>query len=184
MDSDEWLTIERRVHESSPTAKLTKVHRIQNEVLWRLYQTRRDEMERMLSEPPLELEVWHGTASTNPEKIYKDKQDGFMMQLSSDGMWGKGIYFADKFSYSDDASGPHGRGFAYKTDGEKQLLLVKLLVGTMVNLPARSLKHPPDKQDGSETRYDSVQGHTQGSDVYIVYENKRAYPQYRVQYHT
>jgi O-acetyl-ADP-ribose deacetylase (regulator of RNase III) len=182
VDSLEWLDIERRVHETSPTATLTRVHRIQNEALWRLYQTRRDEMQRMLGEPPLELEVWHGTGTTNPEKIYKDKQDGFMMQLSRPGMWGKGIYFADKFSYSAEANG--GR-YAFQTGDEKQVMFVKLLAGAVeVMDPNRDLKHPPDKQDGSETRFDSVQGNTCGSDVYIVYENRRAYPQYRVQFHT
>lgn len=48
-----------------------------------------------------------------------------------------------------------------------------------------SLKVPPFKltQNGAEqVRYDSVQGFTGGSTVYITYENGRAYPSYLITY--
>jgi hypothetical protein len=34
----------------------------------------------------------------------------------------------------------------------------------------------------TRSRYDTVTGETQGSKVYIVYENGRAYPEYLVRY--
>lgn len=41
----------------------------------------------------------------------------------------------------------------------------------------------PDLLPGSQTeRYDSVQGHTNGSDVYMIYANKKAYPEYLITY--
>jgi hypothetical protein len=45
-----------------------------------------------------------------------------------------------------------------------------------------SLVKPPDKPSGG--RYDTVSGDTNGSKVYIVYENGRAYPEYLVTYTT
>ena len=44
-----------------------------------------------------------------------------------------------------------------------------------------SLKVCPDKPAGGG-RYDTVTGTTNGSKVYIVYENGRAYPEYLVTY--
>ena len=44
----------------------------------------------------------------------------------------------------------------------------------------RSLKMFPDKPGGG--RYDTVTGVTNGSKVYIVYENGRALPEYLVTY--
>ena len=74
-------------------------------------------------------------------------------------------------------------GYAYTKGGIKTLLLVKLLVGEAVAIPPnRDLVDAPDRCDGSGLRYDTVQGHTGGSDVFIVYQNGRAYPEYRVQY--
>ena len=62
-------------------------------------------------------------------------------------------------------------------------MLTKVLLGDVVNLPPdNDLKHPPEKQDGSGLRYDTVQGKTNGSDVFIIYENGRAYPEYCVRY--
>ncbi len=41
----------------------------------------------------------------------------------------------------------------------------------------------PDLLDGSEVdTYDSVQGHVVGSDVYIIYDDYRAYPEYLITY--
>jgi len=173
--SKEWNRIAGLFHETMPSATMTKVHRIQNNSLWRLYCSQKENMEVVSGKVPRENEVWHGTSETDPAAIYEDQQDGFMMQRSRDGMWGKGIYFAKKASYSDD--------YSHKTHGERQMLLVKLLVGDDVKLSSdNKIKHPPQKKDGSGLRYDTVTGHTSGSDVHVVYENKRAYPEYRVTY--
>lgn len=89
-------------------------------------------------------------------------------------MWGMGLYFAEKASYSN--------AYAFRTaQGQKSILLAKLLAGEEVHLQSDStLRMPPDKPDGR--RYDTVTGTTGGSKVYIVYENGRAYPEYLVTY--
>ena len=45
----------------------------------------------------------------------------------------------------------------------------------------RTLKEPPI-QPGTDKKYDSVKGNTKGSDVTMVYSNKKAYPQYLITY--
>ena len=48
----------------------------------------------------------------------------------------------------------------------------------------RSYKFPPEKTaiagNFAVERYDSIKGNTGGSDIYIVYENSRAYPDYLI----
>jgi hypothetical protein len=44
-----------------------------------------------------------------------------------------------------------------------------------------SLTMPP-LVEGSNLRFDSVKGNTGGSDVFMVYSNKKAYPNYLITY--
>ena len=114
---------------------------------------------------------WHGTGGRPASTIYEDRQDGFMMQFCTSGMWGRGLYFAENASYSN--------GYAHTAGGQKMFMLAKLLSGEEVNLPSNgSLTSPPP----DSVRYDTVTGTTGGSKVYIVYENGRAYPEYLVTY--
>ena len=62
------------------------------------------------------------------------------------------------------------------------MMLCDLLVGDATHIPSDSkLRFPPTKP-GLRTRFDTVTGYTNGSKVYIVYENGRAYPAYRLEY--
>ena len=45
-----------------------------------------------------------------------------------------------------------------------------------------SLKMPPLIEGKLDERYDSVNGSTGGSDVFMIYTNKKAYPEYLVSY--
>ena len=45
-----------------------------------------------------------------------------------------------------------------------------------------SLKMPPLIEGKSDQRYASVNGNTGGSDVFMIYTNKKAYPEYLVSY--
>ena len=67
----------------------------------------------------------------------------------------------------------------------KQLILAKVLTGvTYKSRPDSSLKKPPVKNvkallsTNSDTfvdeRYDSVSGHTNGSDIYVIYDHEKA----------
>eukprot|EP01048_Picozoa_sp_COSAG05_P011258 COSAG05_NODE_1050_length_6033_cov_2.478092_2_plen_61_part_00 len=58
---------------------------------------RRERMVRLSGgKDPNVVQCWHGTSKNDPRAIYEDAADGFMMQYSAAGMWGRGIYFADK----------------------------------------------------------------------------------------
>jgi hypothetical protein len=64
------------------------------------------------------------------------------------------------------------------------MFYAKVIIGdTKVMNPDKNLKMPPLKDPKIETvRYDSVKGHTGGSDVYMIYLINQAYPEYLITY--
>lgn len=86
-------------------------------------------------------------------------------------MWGRACYFAKNASYSQN--------YAFNVGGKKQFFLAEVLLGEVVPLPSQNLIKPPNKP-GSTVEYDSVQGHSNGSDVFMVYANQKCYPRYLV----
>ena len=117
--------------------------------------------------------LFHGTRSANPEEIYKDVDVAFDSRFSRAGMWGKATYFAMNASYS--------KGYAYNLgNGTLCMFLAKVVLGEIIQLPSNgNLIRPPNKPNSKEL-YDSVQGNTGGSDVFMVYDQMRAYPLYLI----
>jgi hypothetical protein len=121
--------------------------------------------------------IWHGTKGTPPVSIFQGDQ-GFNIVYSSDNnMWGRALYFAVNASYSC-------QNYSYKMPGNDtyQVFLAEVVLGNSVELPPTgNLYEPPKTSDGSRN-YDSVTGHTNGSKVYMVYANIKAYPRYLITY--
>jgi hypothetical protein len=62
------------------------------------------------------------------------------------------------------------------------MFMASVILGKEVVLSQdKSLKVPPNKP-GTYIPYDSVKGNTGGSDVIMVYSNKKAYPSYLITY--
>ena len=174
-----FTRIENRMKETLPNVKIEKIERIQNLRLWSHYANRRREMKNDLSDTPnlqIEKELFHGTRTALPTEVY-DGDCGFDMRFSTSGMWGIGSYFAQNASYSCS-------GYAHTLpNGKRQVFLAQILTGDVHNCPSNSnLRMPPkkNKSSGSSLRYNSVSGVTGGSQVYIVYENRVAYPTYLI----
>ena len=189
--SAEWNRVEQRMLGPGFRATLLRVERIQNLWLWEVYERSRKRMSTKNGGKVNEKELFHGTRSVAPVKIYKSEQ-GFDSRLSSRGMWGEGAYFADKAAYSNN--------YCHTTpEGYRQIFLVQVITGITYRCsPDRSLKVPPLKSDHSSSslsighahkdsmfedeRFDSVSGHTSGSDVFIIYEHGKVYPAYLITY--
>mmetsp|Transcript_18057 Transcript_18057/g.25788 ORF Transcript_18057/g.25788 Transcript_18057/m.25788 type:complete len:298 (+) Transcript_18057:227-1120(+) len=156
--------------------RIEKIVRIQNISLWEYFTFRKERMAKLSGgKEPNSVSVWHGTRDLDPMTLCKDAQDGFMMQYSRQGMWGRGIYFAECAEYSNR--------YAYiNNDGSRTMILAELLSGEEIELdPDKNLIHCPPKPAGN-MRYDTVTGKSNGSKIYTVYENGRAYPRYLVTY--
>ena len=118
--------------------------------------------------------MWHGTGQTDPKRTYADRQGVFMMQFCTKGMWGRGLYFDEKASYS------HSYAHCCPGSSHRQFMLTTLFSGDEI----RVMPNNPGIQmcPQARKRYDTVTGETAGSKVYIVYENGRTYPEYLVTY--
>ena len=184
--SKEWTEVEKLMHTSLPSAQILTLQRIQNQWLWDKYSFSKERMHEQNNGIINEKQLFHGTSSTPPEKIFKSRQ-GFDFRFCSRGMWGTGTYFAVNASYSDN--------YAYRSSGAKQLILAKVLTGeTYRSVPDSSLKKPPVKKShvhsstSSDTfvdeLYDSVCGHTKGSDIFVIYDHEKAYSDYLITYDT
>jgi hypothetical protein len=99
------------------------------------------------------------------------------------GMWGIAIYFAENAAYSHSANG--GRYRHVNDQGKSVLFLAEVILGDYIllapSVETEQLKKPPINQ-ANELMYDSVKGHTEGSDVYMVYLSSKVYPRYLVTY--
>ena len=183
--SKEWNDINSRVHETLPSVQVVRVERIQNQWLWEKYHFSRQRMSEKYEGIINEKDLFHGTSITPPEKIFKSEQ-GFDFRFCSRGMWGTGTYFAMNASYSNN--------YAYTTGTRKQMILAKVLTGeTCQCSPDSSLKKPPVKSQSKlggsrntfeDELYDSVKGHTNGSDIFVIYDHEKAYPAYLITYIT
>ncbi len=114
----------------------------------------------------------------------------------------RGIYFAEKSSYSHNYSYQPLLGSAglsptsqrpRAVDDEREMFMTKLLVGKEVLMDrneslqkaaeCKKLIIPP-VDPTTNLKYNTVTGYTAGSQVWVVYENGRAYPDYLVRYYT
>lgn len=127
------------------------------------------------------LHLFHGTSATDPKLIYQS-QEGFNLNYSNEGLWGKANYFAFNSSYSNN-------NYAHKLDGQhRQMFMARVSLGKEITLlpsaqnnKLQQLREPP-MQEGKKIPYDSVKGNTMGSDVIMIYTNKKAYPEYLITY--
>ena len=153
--SEEWKQFKKRFKETLSSKKVTKLLRIQNKRILAKYLQAKKE----LGENPREEFHWHG-CRVAPEKIW-GSNDGFLTNYAKSGMWGKAIYFAKNASYSLDYAYDH-------SDGVKGMFFARVLLGNCKDTGTNndsSLIVPPEG-------YNSVQGRTGGSDVFMVYFSK------------
>ena len=182
--SPEWNKVDHLFKTTMPNSTIVQISRIQNKWLWERYVFQRKRLGIKNGGRINELELFHGTRSNDPKVIYEN-EDGFDMRYSAQGMWGQANYFAVNASYSHN--------YAHATpDGAREIFLVKVLTGDSYDCPSNSsLRKPPMKASGpggsgevsfTQVQYDTVTGVTNGSRVYMIYDNDKAYPAYLIKY--
>ncbi|TNV85958.1 hypothetical protein FGO68_gene824 [Halteria grandinella] len=177
--TEEFNKIATQFKSTLPKAVVLKVERIQNINLWRQFQLESDRIKEKLGGNPDSVNIryaYHGTGNTPPQTIYMS-EDGFNVNYCSDGsLWGKANYFAVKSEYS--------HSYRHKTSkGTFQMFYARVILGRAKLLGQdKSLREPPMVEGSSNVRYDSVQGFASGSDIFMVYSNKKAYPEYLLTY--
>ena len=180
--SPEWNKVVAPFQRTLPNSTIVQIIRIQNKWQWGRYVFQKKRLGLKNNGKVNELELFHGTRSNDPKLIYLN-EDGFDMRYSAQGMWGQTNYFAVNASYSHN--------YAHTApDGVREIFLVKVLTGDSFNSPPdRSLRKPPMKAtvtssevSFAQVQYDTVTGVTNGSQVYMIYDNDKAYPAYLIRY--
>ncbi|XP_019850289.1 PREDICTED: uncharacterized protein LOC109581015 isoform X2 [Amphimedon queenslandica] len=153
-------------------ANISKIERIQNKFLYSKYDLCKKRMHEKNNGQVNEKWLFHGSRSVAPETIHKSEH-GFDFRHAGQGMWGRGAYFAVNASYSGDS-------YAFRSSQGQQIFLAFVLTGDSKAMESdTSLIIPPRKEDG-RGNYDSVNGLTGGSQVYIVYDHDKCYPAYLI----
>ena len=180
VNSVEWNGVLEEMKKTMSNVKLVKVERVQNRPLWDKYDLEMGHMKDRNGDGGInEKLLFHGTRGTDP-KVIVESVKGIDFRYSNQHrnlLWGKGAYFAVNASYSDNYSHHNSSG--------KQMLLVRVLTGQSYSYGSRndtSLTKPPPLSQGSHMLYDTVNGYTNGSYVYVVYDHDRAYPAYLITY--
>ena len=183
--STEWSHVTQLFQQTMPqtVCTLSSIRRIQNKWLWERYFQHRKRLDVKNEGLVNEKELFHGTRTNEPRLIYEG-EDGFDMRYSAEGMWGKANYFAVKASYSNSYAHINAN------TGKKEMFLVKVLTGESYDCaPNSSLRVPPPKPGRTggklqleQLKYDTVTGSTGGSQVFMAYDNEKAYPSYLIEY--
>ena len=178
--TDEYDHIKSMFQSTMPTSYIVSIMRIQSIWLWERHVSTKRRMFTKNKGIVNEKELFHGSSS-QAYKIYGG-EEGFDMRYSAEGLWGFANYFAENASYSNS--------YAYQYDnGTREMFVAKVLIGNSYKCSCNSsLRMPPKKNSEAhdhfhEERYDTVEGETRGSKVYMTYSNDKAYPAYLVVYY-
>ena len=184
----EWNGVLDLMKKTMPRVQITKLERIQNQDLWEKFSLERKQMKKRNSGELNEKLLFHGSRKTDPQSIASSLK-GIDFRYSSRArnlMWGTGAYFAVSASYSDN--------YAHSAEGGlKKLILVRVLSGKSYSYGVKqdpTLTRPPPilssllsastSEQGKP--FDTVNGDTNGSTVYVVYDHDKSYPAYIITY--
>lgn len=79
-DDEQYWAVADRLRKTMPDAHISSLWRVQNTSLWSYYSFHKDRL-KMHEIDENERTVWHGTSALDPEVVYLDTHDGFMMQV-------------------------------------------------------------------------------------------------------
>ena len=176
LSSREGQEIQKEFKQSLPFSTIIGIERIQNTWLWEKYAfCKRRMLEKNGVSGVNEKRLFHGTSSKSPKEIYSS-EFGFDFRFANNGIWGRGAYFASAASYS--------KKYSYNCGGgAKEMFLAFVLTGHSVVHPGdSSLTKPPPKSDSSKELYDSVNGQSGTTQIFVVYDHEKSYPAYVIKY--
>ena len=192
LDSDLGLSLQHRLCESLPHARMVSLERIQHRGLWRSYARRRDDVVFYNDNDAGEILMWHGTGARAPSAVLAH-QEGLDPRFSDGGFYGKGIYLAGRAAY------PVGGRYAHRVAGHGgtrfQLLLVRVAAGAAhdfgaeVTAATRAMRFPGSRAAGGRLFDCVIAGphrphiagpggaeDTDASWICVVYQSDQMYP--------
>lgn len=168
----EYTDVESRFRATCGQA-IIKIERIQNPVLWKSLQIKKNDMEKRNGHQQNEKRLFHGTCHTTVAYI---NEHGFNRSYAGKNaaMYGNGTYFAVNASYS--ANRTYSKP---KPNGEQCMYLCRVLTGDFT-LGKQGMIVPPTKTATSVHQFDSVVDNMANPTMYIIFHDSHAYPEYLI----
>jgi len=182
MDSHEFAAVAADFLKTLPEATIDRLDRIENGYLHESFQLQASILQKQIGREWLSHKMrrmlFHGTQAVE-EIINSTDGHGFLpllAGLATGAMFGDGSYFARDAKYSDG-------GYA-KTlpNGQKQMLVVDVLVGRSA-LGEKGMKMCPLLPGEQFTRYNSLVNNRDDPSIFVIQHSNQAYPSYLVTYH-
>ncbi|DAA33460.1 TPA: poly (ADP-ribose) polymerase family, member 14 [Bos taurus] len=173
-DHPEYRTVASKFQETCAHFKIERIERIQNPELWKHYQTKKNSMDAKNGQVTNEKLLFHGT---DADSVALVNGKGFNRSYAGKNAtaYGKGTYFAVNASYS--ASDVYSRP---DINGKKHMYYVRVLTGCYT-LGNGSLIVPPPKDHQNPTdSYDTVTDCLQNPNLFVVFYDYQAYPEYLI----
>lgn len=151
-----------------------KIERIQNPELWKHYQTKKNNMDAKNGQVTNEKLLFHGTDAASVALV---NGNGFNRSYAGKNAvaYGKGTYFAVNASYS--ANDVYSRPDA---NGKKHMYYVRVLTGCYTLGNASLIVPPPKDHQNPTDLYDTVTDCLQNPNLFVVFYDYQAYPEYLI----
>ncbi|XP_023603622.1 poly [ADP-ribose] polymerase 15-like isoform X1 [Myotis lucifugus] len=170
----EYDTVKNKFSQTCLSYRIEKIEKIQNEFLWQSYQIKKKHMDIKNGHIDNEKILFHGTDAHSVPHV---NQHGFNRSYAGKNAvaYGKGTYFAVDASYSadDKYSRPD-------SNGRKHIYVVRVLTG-VYTLGREGIVTPPPKNPyNSIDLFDSVTDDIQHPNLFVVFFDNQAYPEYLI----
>ncbi|XP_010885481.2 protein mono-ADP-ribosyltransferase PARP12 isoform X2 [Esox lucius] len=164
--SDEYKKILDLFHQTMPGFNVKSIERVQNRILWDIFQWQEDVMRGKNAGTENERHLFYGTDSKHVDDICLQNVD-WRMERRHGMPYGKGGYF------SKDASNSH----SYTSQsGVRSMFVCRVMVGIYTQ------GHPSSIQPLLKVSYDSYVDHVSNPSIFVVVNKHQVYPEYLIQY--
>ncbi|XP_013370583.1 PREDICTED: poly [ADP-ribose] polymerase 14 isoform X2 [Chinchilla lanigera] len=170
----EFETVAGKFHQTCSHFVIEKIERIQNPDLWNSYQAKKKTMDAKNGQHVNERLLFHGTDTDSLPQV---NRNGFNRSYAGKNAvaYGKGTYFAVNANYS--ASDTYSRPDAH---GKKHMYYVRVLTGKYTKGHSSFIVPPPKDPQNPTDLYDTVTDDTNNPNLFVVFYDYQAYPEYLI----
>ncbi|XP_032823295.1 protein mono-ADP-ribosyltransferase PARP14-like isoform X2 [Petromyzon marinus] len=160
-----------------PSFQIEEITQIQNHSLWKLYMTKKKEMDKA-NKPNTQLNeriLFHGTAYATCDKV---NTNGFNRSYCGKNAtcYGNGVYFAVSASYSAQPTYSPA-----ESDGSKYMYRTRVLTGDFTT-GKQGMIEPPPKGQQNAVLYDSVTDNMNNPSMFVIFNDNQAYPEHLIKF--
>ncbi|XP_066097922.1 protein mono-ADP-ribosyltransferase PARP15-like isoform X2 [Saccopteryx bilineata] len=153
---------------------IEKIERIQNTFLWQNYQVKKKQMDIKNGHTDNERILFHGTDADSVPNI---NQHGFNRSYAGKNgiAYGKGTYFS-----TDACQSAYDQYSRPDSNGRKYIYVVRVLTGDYTRGHGGLITPPSKNPDNSTDLFDSVTNDIQNPQLFVIFSDNQAYPEYLI----